>query len=156
MSPSSSKGSDEKAKKRKANKEMKEMIEKIPVLALTNKGNKDLVKLRKDLEERARLAGKNSDGSTKEGKTETMFVDKTRNVGVVIGEKDLGKHIKKQRFESMIGMEPRMCIAMLEKVLMQAKHEYKVGCHMRGLEYARDIVIEIDEMEDRNLLTNPK
>ena len=42
--------------------------------------NKDLIKLKQDLEERARYVQKGPDS-----KVETMYVDTTRNVGVVLG-----------------------------------------------------------------------
>ena len=64
-----------------------------------DKKNKDLVKLKQDLEERARLAERNKAANNDGERVETMYVDNTRNVGVPLGEKDLGKHIKKQRFE---------------------------------------------------------
>ena len=74
-----------------------EMIEKIPVMAQAgNRRNKNLVKLKQDLEERARLFNKGN-----EVKTEMMYVDATRNVGVVLGEKDLGKDIKKQGYDKV-------------------------------------------------------
>ena len=61
--------------------------------------NKDLVRLKQDLEERARLAERSKAANNEGDKVETMYIDNTRNVGVLLGEKDLGKHIKKQRFE---------------------------------------------------------
>ena len=61
-----------------------------------NRRNKNLVKLKQDLEERARLLNKGN-----EVKTEMMYVDATRNVGVVLGEKDLGKDIKKQGYDKV-------------------------------------------------------
>ena len=64
-----------------------------------DKKNKDLVKLKQDLEERARLAERNKAANNDGDIVETMYIDNTRNVGVLLGEKDLGKHIKKQRFE---------------------------------------------------------
>ena len=75
-----------------------ELIEKIPVMAQAgNRRNKNLVKLKQDLEERARLLGK----GINEVKAETMYVDATRNVGVVLGEKDLGKDIKKPGYDKV-------------------------------------------------------
>ena len=87
----------EEARKRKARNEM---IEKIPMMAFAGKNyekqngtfvqtwiisgarrNKDLIKLKQDLEERARYVGKAVDN-----KIETMYVDTTRNVGVVLGK----------------------------------------------------------------------
>ena len=62
-----------------------------------NRRNKNLVKLKQDLEERARLLGK----GINEVKAETMYVDATRNVGVVLGEKDLGKDIKKPGYDKV-------------------------------------------------------
>ena len=73
-----------------------ELIEKIPIMAQAgNRRNKNLVKLKQDLEERARLFNKGK------VKSEVMYVDATRNVGVVFGEKDLGKEIKKQGYDKV-------------------------------------------------------
>ena len=63
-----------------------------------DKKNRDIVRLRQDLEERARIADRNNTKNCEE-KGETMYVDNTRNVGVLLGEKDLGKHIKRKQFE---------------------------------------------------------
>ena len=54
------------------------------------------MKLKQDLEERARMVATGKIGGDNNSKVETMYVDTTRNVGVVLGEKDLGKDIKKQ------------------------------------------------------------
>ena len=59
------------------------MIERIPAMTLAgSRRNKDMVRLKQDLEERARI----SMMKEAEGKSETMYVDVTRNVGVVLGE----------------------------------------------------------------------
>ena len=58
------------------------MIDKIPVMGIAGaRRNKNLVKLKQDLEERARAAAASESGPT----IETMYIDKTRNVGVVLG-----------------------------------------------------------------------
>ena len=74
---SSKRDSDEASKRKKRS----HMIDKIPVMSIAGaRRNKNLVKLKQDLEERARAAG------TESGPTvETFYVDKTRNVGVVLG-----------------------------------------------------------------------
>ena len=61
------------------------MIERIPAMTMAgSRRNKDMVRLKQDLEERARI---NMMKETEaEGKAETMYVDVTRNVGVVLGE----------------------------------------------------------------------
>ena len=65
------------------------MIERIPAMTMAgSRRNKDMVRLKQDLEERARI---NMMKETEaEGKAETMYVDVTRNVGVVLGELSVG------------------------------------------------------------------
>ena len=66
-----------------ARKRKREMIERIPAMAMAgSRRNKDMVRLKQDLEERARI----NMMKEAEGKAETMYVDVTRNVGVVLGE----------------------------------------------------------------------
>ena len=66
---------DPKKKKRSS------LIDKIPVMGISGaRRNKNLVKLKQDLEERARAAAQDA-----EPKMETFYIDKTRNVGVVLG-----------------------------------------------------------------------
>ena len=66
-----------------ARKRKREMIERIPAMTMAgSRRNKDMVRLKQDLEERARI----NMMKEAEGKSETMYVDVTRNVGVVLGE----------------------------------------------------------------------
>ena len=66
-----------------ARRRKREMIERIPAMTMAgSRRNKDMVRLKQDLEERARI---NMMKET-DGKAETMYVDVTRNVGVVLGE----------------------------------------------------------------------
>ena len=66
---------DSKRKKRSS------LIDKIPVMGISGaRRNKNLVKLKQDLEERARANAQDA-----EPKVETFYIDKTRNVGVVLG-----------------------------------------------------------------------
>lgn len=66
-----------------ARKRKREMIERIPAMTMAgSRRNKDMVRLKQDLEERARI----NMMKEAEGKAETMYVDVTRNVGVVLGE----------------------------------------------------------------------
>ena len=69
-----------------------------PVFDLPDiKRNKDLSRLKADLEERARarLDLKRPRGGLRP-RTEVLYVDATRNVGVVLGEKNVGANMKKQ------------------------------------------------------------
>ena len=68
-----------------ARKRNREMIERIPAMAMAgSRRNKDMVRLKQDLEERARInMMKEAEGKAE---TSTMYVDVTRNVGVVLGE----------------------------------------------------------------------
>ena len=67
---------DSKRKKRSS------LIDKIPVMGISGaRRNKNLVKLKQDLEERARASAQDA-----EPKVETFYIDKTRNVGVVLGK----------------------------------------------------------------------
>ena len=74
----------------------------IPVFDLVDlKKNKDFLRLKQDIEER----GRSRENKTKDKgpKEEVLYVDATRNVGVVLGEKDIGADMKKQvvrRFET--------------------------------------------------------
>ena len=87
--------------------------DKIPVFGIAGaKRNKNLLKLKQDLEER----GRSNEGASEEPKVEMMYVDATRNVGVVlgkrymvhfgfdllfdytIGENDISKDMKKQAY----------------------------------------------------------
>ena len=57
----------------------------------------------------------------------------------------------------MIGAESeKVCVGILEKMFLQARHEYKVGSYRRGLEYAEETATEIAEMEDRTLKSSAK
>ena len=67
----------------------------IPVFDLVDlKKNKDFLRIKQDLDERSRAR----EGKSKErgGKSEVLYVDATRNVGVVLGEKDIGADMKRQ------------------------------------------------------------
>ena len=58
------------------------MVDKIPVMAIAGaRRNKNLIKLMQDLEERARASAQDM-----EPRIETLYVDTTRNVGVVLGK----------------------------------------------------------------------
>ena len=57
----------------------------------------------------------------------------------------------------MIGVESeKVCVGILEKMFLQARHEYKVGSFKRGLEYSKETATEIAEMEDRTLKSSDK
>ena len=65
----------------KKKKKRSSMVDKIPVMAIAGaRRNKNLVKLKQDLEERARASAQDN-----EPKVEVLYVDTTRNVGVVLG-----------------------------------------------------------------------
>lgn len=69
-----------------------------PVFDLPDiKRNKDLARLRADLEERARASQRKSRRASEE---ESLYVDATRNVGVVFGEENVGANMKKPGKES--------------------------------------------------------
>ena len=76
----SQKGSEtaEAARRRK-----RELVERIPALAGAGarRQNRDMLRLKRDLEERLRL----STVRETEARPEIMYVDMTRNVGVVLG-----------------------------------------------------------------------
>ena len=68
----------DEAKKRK---KRSNMVDKIPVMGIAGaRRNKNLIKLKQDLEERARATNPDA-GPT----IETLYIDSTRNVGVVLG-----------------------------------------------------------------------
>ena len=89
------------------------VTDKIPAFSIAGaKRNKNMVKIQQDLVERSRSNEKNGKEGTK---METLYVDSTRNVGVVLGnkcfisfllnqslnfpgEKDIKKDMKKQAF----------------------------------------------------------
>ena len=76
----------------KANEEEKKpkfkVTDKIPVFGIAGaKRNKNLLKLRQDIEERGRSNDQNALGGGP--KVETLYVDTTRNVGVVLGNNDM-------------------------------------------------------------------
>ena len=65
----------------KKQKKRSSMVDKIPVMAIAGaRRNKNLIKLKQDLEERARASAQDT-----EPKIEVLYVDTTRNVGVVLG-----------------------------------------------------------------------
>ena len=69
-----------------------------PVFDLPDiKRNKDLTRLKADLEERERARSdlKRPRRTPRPG-VEVLYVDATRNVGVVLGEKNVGANMKKQ------------------------------------------------------------
>ena len=57
------------------------------------KKNKDFLRLKHDLDERTRSRQNRKEKGPKQ---EVLYVDATRNVGVVLGEKDIGADMKKQ------------------------------------------------------------
>ena len=66
-----------------------------PVFDLPDiKRNKDLSRLKADLEERARARPDQRRGPRP--RVEVLYIDATRNVGVVLGEKNVGANMKKQ------------------------------------------------------------
>ena len=66
----------------------------IPVFDLVDlKKNKDFLRLKHDLDERTRSRQNRREKGPKQ---EVLYVDATRNVGVVLGEKDIGADMKKQ------------------------------------------------------------
>ena len=66
----------------KKRKKRSSMVDKIPVMAIAGaRRNKNLIKLKQDLEERARASAQDT-----EPKIEVLYVDTTRNVGVVLGK----------------------------------------------------------------------
>ena len=66
----------------------------IPVFDLVDlKKNKDFLRLKHDLDERTRSRQNRKEKGPKQ---EVLYVDATRNVGVVLGEKDIGADMKKQ------------------------------------------------------------
>ena len=66
-----------------------------PVFDLPDiKRNKDLCRLKADLEERARTRLDKA-RSRSSPRVEVLYVDTTRNVGVALGEKNVGANMKK-------------------------------------------------------------
>ena len=57
------------------------------------KKNKELLRLKMDFEERARARPEQSRSGARD---DVLYVDATRNVGVVMGEKDIGADMRKQ------------------------------------------------------------
>ena len=71
----------QKASNAKGKKKRSSMVDKIPVMAIAGaRRNKNLVRLKQDLEERARANAEDT-----EPRIETLYVDTTRNVGVLLG-----------------------------------------------------------------------
>ena len=61
--------------------------------------NKDFMLLKKDIEERKRKE-KSKSKRSEEKSYEESFIDKTRNVGVVLGEKDIKQDVKEKMGKS--------------------------------------------------------
>ena len=60
--------------------------------------NKELSRLRADLEERERARASQDQRKTRRGRAvEGFYVDATRNVGVALGEKNVGANMKKDK-----------------------------------------------------------
>ena len=119
--------SESRRKSRRFDSERKSGSNGIPVFDLVDlKKNKDFLKLKQDLEERGRSETKKQKGP----KVEVLYVDATRNVGVVLGEKDIGTDMKKQvvtRDGVTVGMSPA------EKFITESQYGIKYGQPERAL-----------------------
>lgn len=69
---------------------------------------------------------------------------------MLIGEKDLGKDIKKQGMDGNIGANHEDSgFSVPEQCLLQARHEFKRGLYTRGLHCAEQSLAILLEMEDK-------